>query len=84
MEFRVVRVTTTECTILNSSFIQKSGVKMNRTGGRVMKVAGGHQRLHVCKDKQPFSTGADLLLREDAEEFCQETIPKGIDRPARC
>lgn len=49
-----------------------------------MEVARGHLSLHVCKDKQPFSRGADLLLREDTEEFCQEMIPKGIGRPDRC
>lgn len=47
-------------------------------------LAGGHRRLNVYKDKQLFSRGDNLLLREDTEEFCQEMIPKGIGRPPRC
>lgn len=58
--------------------------KMSSEGKGVMNLAEGTRRLCACKDKQPFNSGADLFLREDTEEFCQEMIPKGISRLACC
>lgn len=53
---------------------------MRKKGIKERNVAGGL----AGKDKQPFSSGADLYRERRLRNSVKKHVPKGISRPERC